>query len=128
MTKLRDFIMEYIDRPFVWGADDCSLFVADWWFNRHGIDPAAHLRGTYSDQSGKVALVTAAGGLVRLVDDCARRVGSPRTRHPVEGDIAVVLIDGVYFSAICAGDMWAIRSESGVIFTADAKVVRAWAV
>lgn len=128
MAALDDFISRYLDRPFAWGSDDCSLFLADWWIDQHGTDPARHLRGSYATEAEKSALVSKAGGLVALVASCAARVGARRTCAPVDGDFGVVSVDDRQFAGICAGSMWAIRTETGIVFTSGVKVVRAWSV
>lgn len=128
MIDVREFIAGYIDRPFSWGSDDCSLFVADWWLANHGADPAIDIRGTYASEEDKTALVTRAGGLLALVNRCAVSVRAIRTKSPIDGDFGVISTGGDMFAAICVGDMWAIRSETGIAFTSAVKVVRAWSV
>ena len=125
-TRLGNFLQRYTDRPFAWGADDCSLFLADWWQEIHGVDPAAHLRGTYSDEAGKAAIVMAAGGIVNLVAGIAARAGaSVRMRHSeiIPEDFAVIA-PGV--GAIWDGQFWVGRSVIGLTFTSDATIWRAW--
>lgn len=127
-TELVDFLEEYTQRPFVWGTDDCCMMVADWWQANHGVDPATHLRGTYADAVGKERTLATLGGLKRTVADICRRVGAQRTLRATPGDFGVVLVDGTAYAAICCGAAWAVRSEGGLIFARDVKVVAAWAI
>ncbi|MFA1625235.1 hypothetical protein ACDY96_21335 [Rhizobium mongolense] len=55
-------IHEFLALPhrFLWGGmggDDCVMFCASWVADQTGIDPAAHVRGTYGDEEGAVAFV-----------------------------------------------------------------------
>ncbi len=54
MTDLNTFISERRHRPFVWGENDCCLFVADWLLAKGSDvgDIAAEFRGTYNSQQG----------------------------------------------------------------------------
>lgn len=126
--ELTDFLCEKAEAQFEWGVDDCSLMIADWWRVRHGVDPASHLRGTYSTEAEKIKVVTDAGGLVSLVSSIADRVGAARTAAPMDGDFAVVRVRGRAYCAIRAGGFWAIRGGDGVAFVSEARVVRAWAI
>lgn len=129
MTELRDFLMRYIDRPMMWGVDDCSLLIADWWSANHRHDPALHLRGTYSDEAGKNAVIEKAGGLVELVSKIAADAGAERGAANKDGDFGVIAIRGGGLAcAIRSGRFWAVRSETGVAFTSDAKLVRGWSI
>lgn len=129
MTDLRQFLMRYIDKPMMWGVDDCSLLIADWWSANHRHDPALHLRGTYSDEAGKTAVLENAGGLVELVSKIAEDAGAERCAANRDGDFAVVaLVGGGLACGIRSGRFWAIRSESGIAFTSAARVVRGWAI
>lgn len=129
MVDLRTFLMRYLDRPMTWGQDDCSLLIADWWRANHGTDPAAHLRGTYSTEDEKAAIVDAAGGLVNLVSDIAARAGAQMSAANEDGSFGVVAIgDRVVVSGIRSGRFWAVRSQTGITFTSRAKLLRGWSV
>lgn len=127
-TGLTDFLMRYAGRPMVWGRDDCSLLLADWWLENHGVDPASHLRGTYATEKEKKLVVFRSGGLIFMVAKIARRAGAKRTDHPRDGSFALIRHNGQVISAIRSGDFWAVRSENGIAFTRDAEMVRAWEI
>lgn len=129
MVELRAFLLEYLDRPMAWGVDDCSLLLADWWRANHGADPAAHLRGTYSSESEKAAIVDAAGGLVALVAEIASAAGARSSAANEDGSFGVIALgDRVLVSGIRSGRFWAVRSETGIAFTSRAKLLRGWSV
>lgn len=127
MADLREFFTMYADRPFEWGADDCSLFVADWWRVCRGVDPAEHLRGKYHDEKSCHRLVFYSGGLVRLVSRIAKQAGAVPTKSPTDGDVAVIRVGNKLVCGIRSGEYWAIRNEQ-IGFIKQAKVIRAWAV
>lgn len=120
MASLITFLADRAGRPFVWGHDDCCLFLADWWMACHGTDPAAPLRGTYDSRPPRVG---------RLVLACVARSGTRSVATPSVGDFGLLRIDGVLTGAIMSPSGWAIRSALGVGFLpADIKAVRAWAI
>ncbi len=124
-ARLVEFLRRYQDRPFRWGQDDCSLFIADWWMENHGTDPAVHLRGTYDTKEGAHRVVDEAGGILRLVGGLADRVGAPRQSTPVTGNFGVIE-PGV--CAIYVQGFWVARSETGLVFNKEAKVWRVWSL
>jgi hypothetical protein len=131
--KLIEFLHESAGRPFAYGRNDCSLFLADWWRCVHGVDPAAELRRRYSDEAGKDALVAQERGLQRLVSRLARSVGARRVRQPGTGDFGLIVHGGKPYGAICTGRVgaglcWAIRSDTGVAFLTNPRVLQAWAI
>lgn len=121
---LAAFLRRVAGEPFAFGRMDCALVIADWWRECHGVDPAAHLRGTYSNTSDVLR-----GGLLELVRDIARDAGAVRTREPKPGDFAVVRYRDTHFGAIrAASGKWAIKATDGLLLTRDCRVVAAWEI
>lgn len=126
---IRNFLLGYFDRPMVWGVDDCSLIIADWWNANHGVDPAERLRGTYSSETEKAAIVDAAGGLVPLVAGLAGLAGAEISAANRDGDFGVIVVrGGGMVSGIRVGRFWAVRSENGIAYTSDARLIRGWSI
>lgn len=130
---LTEFLQEQAGRPFEWGRSDCSLLLADWWLCIHGTDPAPWLRGSYSSADEKDALLTQHGGLQRLVTSLAREIGAPRTTEPTTGDFGVIAVGDTPYGAICTGRMvgktcWAARSDRGVAFLTNPRILQAWSI
>ena len=86
------FLREQALRPFQWGVCDCCLFLADWIAYRDGIDPAWHLRGTYSTEREMRNLLKARGGIVEVVRSCATRARLRETASPQLGDVGLVKV------------------------------------
>jgi hypothetical protein len=132
MTELQRFLVALAGQPFGYGGDgvrDCALPIADWWQIKHGVDPAAHLRGAYRDHNTCVDLLMREGGLLRLVWKLAKSVGAPRTKYPRAGDFAVVRLDKRHFGAILTDDgFWFIKCDDGVLALRDVRVVAAWSI
>jgi hypothetical protein len=129
MMDLSAFLRHQAQTPHEYGFCDCALVLADWWFVRTGIDPAAHLRGTYSTEDECNAVVRDQGGLLRLVSDLARSVGALPTKMLAPGAIAVVRYRGMRFGGIrTPSDRWFIKSANGAAGLSDVRVLRAWSV
>lgn len=123
---MADWLTRYVDRPFQWGQDDCSLWLADWYMHVTGRpDPAAHLRGVYSTEEEKRAVVETAGGIIPLVAGIAEGAGCVRVRQPSEGCIGIVP-PGV--GAIYTGGYWVVRTETGFAFLTGVKPWRVWSI
>jgi len=85
---LSKFLQEKQGSEFVWGQNDCSLFVADCINALTGFDCGAHVRGTYSDADGARKVLTDFGGMFSMVESF---LGDPRP-YPMKnmrGDIVM---------------------------------------
>lgn len=132
-NKLIDYLRESAGRPFALGRNDCCLFIADWWRAVHGVDPVAEWRGTYRTEEDKRALLDREGGMVALISRIADRAGTVETENPITGDFGLIKHGDTTVGAICTGTAgevlcWAVRSETGVAFTSNPKVLKAWAL
>lgn len=130
---LSEFLQREAGRSFEWGRSDCSLFIANWWLQVHGTDPAHWLRGTYSTAEQKDAVLAANRNLQRLVTRIAGAVKAPRTRTPTTGDFGIIAVAGRPYGAICTGRVagkacWAVRSETGLTFLTNPRILRAWSI
>lgn len=128
MTQLGDYLAGAARKPFVWGAHDCSLWVADWVALRAGYDPAEPYRGRYTTARGCARLITRAGGLVALWGRALAALQSIQCAEP--GDVGIVhLRRGDRLShagAICTGpERWAAFTEVG-LSVGTATAVAAW--
>lgn len=119
-------------KPFIYGAFDCCLWLADWVRQaRGGADPAKGLRGRYRTEAGCKAILAREGGVEAVVARCADRAGLLETSEPLSGDIGVAAVwtkgGADVAGAICAGSRWAVLARNGLIF-APLIVHRAWRV
>lgn len=128
MDDLSAFLRADAVRPLVWGVRDCGLRLADWVLACRGLDPAAGVRGRYSDAAG-LARLMGWGGLPRFVDRLALGAGLCRTQKPRRGDIGVIAIAGLPpQGAIRVSGGWSILADGGVARVSDAHVIAAWEV
>ena len=137
-VRLTGFLREQARRPFVWGACDCCLFLADWIAHRDGLDPAADLRGTYSTEREMRNLLKAKGGIFNVVGSCAERAGLQRigTAQPRPGDVGLVNVciklwrgRGVLVpvgAILVSPSLWAIRPRERGVCINQFPVVMAW--
>jgi hypothetical protein len=128
MLKL--FLQDLARSRFEWGRHDCALVLADWWLLNHGgEDPAAELRGAYSNEDECAALLARTGHLPRLVARLARRVGALRTTDPQPGDFAVIRHRDLWFGAILStSGFWHIKAHDGAAALRSVRVVAAWSI
>jgi hypothetical protein len=68
-----------------------------------------------------------------LVTAIAHQAGASRTREPATGDFGLIAVGGRPYGAICTGRMagktcWAVRSETGVTFLTNPRLLRAWSI
>ncbi len=120
---LTDFLAREAGERFVWGERDCLLFLADWVAYRHGVDPAAHMRGTYSTAAEADALADSVGGYGPMIEDCLRAVGLG-WMHPAvaqAGDVGLIQPrpTAPLAGAVNIGGPWAARGPSGLSIVAS---------
>lgn len=119
------------DRPFAWGAFDCTLFAADGIAAVTGTDPAAAWRGTYTDETGAGSLLQEQGGLITLADLIARNHQWPRVpaARLGRGDVALVrLEDRTAALAVCLGTAFAMPGPCGLVSVARSCARLGWRI
>lgn len=95
-TTLYALIRDRHAERFAWGTHDCAMLAFDAVQTLTGRDPAADLRGTYSNAMGALRTLAMLGGLEAL---CAARFGAPVPIDEAEdGDIALLR------PSVCAGE------------------------
>lgn len=123
--RLDALIASRMAEPFAWGTHDCCLFAADAVLAQTDADPAAGLRGTYSDARGALELLTALGGLSMV----AARAGEPVPALLAQvGDIGLVAHDGRELLGVCAGPVWLVPAEQGLAALPIDSATSAWRV
>lgn len=128
---LPPFLAAAGERPFVWGAWDCLMWLAEWVKLRRGVDPGAEHRHHYRDAKGAARIVARAGGMVAHVDSCVLPLGLARTEEPKAGDIAVVDSPTGHMGALALGACSiACAREQGLLYvrTTDWPILAAWSV
>jgi len=115
---LDDFMASHAALSWEWGSVDCSLVLADWAVANGHPDPAASLRGTYSDELGWQRIVVARGGLFPLVSDVCARAGLGPADRPSRGVVAVIGAPHSalrQWGAIYDGTRWLVRGVEGFL-------------
>lgn len=118
-----------MEAPFDRAAGmDCCMFVADWVEACSGIDPAAHLRGTYTGPFGAARQIARYGDFEAMWRVCMAVAGFNTTKAPQPGDVGVVLdAAGNTVSAIRFAEAWAAKSETGVVIE-EFRMIVAWSI
>ncbi|GAA6190896.1 hypothetical protein [Phaeobacter sp. NW0010-22] len=107
MTPLYQELHRWSALPFIWGESDCMLCLADWVQRVRGVDPAAHIRGTYDSRGGCQRETGFLRDPVAAVEGCLgtigglERVGDPRT-----GDVAVIMVRDAEGRVSPCGAVW----------------------
>lgn len=123
-SRLQASLAERRASPFKWGLLDCVLLAADCMAACTGVDPAAEIRGTYSDAIGASRLVRDLGGLAAIAAaHCGPEV-APALAQP--SDIGLVMNEGRECLAVRSGAMWFAPGASGVVALPASQAVRAW--
>jgi hypothetical protein len=131
MLRLSQLIVQRAQQPFQWGVSDCAMWAFDCVRDMTGCDPAADLRGNYSNAREAMRLLRAEGGWASV---CAARIGLAVPLPDVrDGD--VVLLD----SSACRDEMadvgalgvmwlgWVVaQGTHGLVQTPAAARVGAW--
>lgn len=126
-AKLTAFLRAVAAREVRYGVHDCGLWLADWVAFLRGIDdPAAHLRGRYSDAAGAKAVLGGTPYPV-VVGRLARRAGLKATRHPQTGAVGVLVAGEEVVGGIKTARGWALLGARGFIRVPDGlRVLGAW--
>lgn len=100
---------------FLWGENDCCLFVADCCVEICGVDPAEKYRGRYKTRRGAFGLVKRTHGSIEAAFDSY--FGRIPREQAGRGDIALFTSpDGPCVGVLWGGSVWAM-TESGVRVT-----------
>lgn len=126
-VNLGAFLERMTMEPFVDGASDCIMTVADWVVLNGHPDPAAPYRGRYSTARERRKLIAEACGIHSLMAGGAIRAGLAWTEQPQRGDIGLIRIDRRNIAAICLGERWAMKGDGLVVAHAD-EVLMAWSI
>jgi hypothetical protein len=122
--RLQACLAERWARPFGWGGQDCALFAADCADACTGVDPAADLRGTYSDALGAARVLAELGGLGVIAADRFGPEVPPLMAQPA--DVGLLIDSGRECIAVCTGAMWLVPGVDGLVVLPTARIERAW--
>lgn len=117
--------------PFVWGAADCLLSLADIIVEARGYDPAAPFRGRYTSRIGAIRITREYGGfegaLAAMAVDAGWREISPPSAKV--GDIGVIQnASGAVGGVIRDCALWVGRKDMGIHAFPVERIARAWRV
>lgn len=122
-TQLAGFVTSRESAPFVWGANDCALFVCDGIKAMTGHDPAADVRG-YSTEQGAARVIRRLGGM--------RGIGNTRFGAEIlplqaqVGDVGLVDVGDRESFALCGGSFWMSPGPNGLERMEIGVAVMAW--
>ena len=124
---LTQFIESRRYSPFIWGENDCCLFVADAVQLISGIDAAAPYRNKYTTAVGAARALKKYGDgtMAGAWSACFEEI---RPQDMGRGDVALIDVEGAPASALSFGNkLWAV-SDNGLITVPRTEAFRAWRV
>jgi hypothetical protein len=124
-SRLAELVAARMDAPFAWGSNDCCLFAADAVLAVTGTDPAADLRGAYTDERGALRVLARLGGVAGIAEARAGAEIVPALARP--GDIVLGAIDRECLG-VCTGLHWHAPSAAGLVCAPMSAALRAWRV
>lgn len=116
-------------RPHRWGQHDCALWAASVVHELTGVDPAAHLRGTYTSKIGALRVMADHGDLITLGGNALG--ASVPIAMAGRGDVCLGRFDenhGGVCLGICIGDRVAFTGLDGLVFVPLLDCELAWHV
>lgn len=118
-------IEDHADTEFVWGVNDCCLFVARVVDAMTDSDIETQLNASYSDEETALAYIASFGSLEAAVSSY---LGQPEPGRPLRGD--VVLIDGGEGPAlgILVGGHIAGMGPNGFVYLPRSEALQRWAI
>jgi len=123
-SLLDALILDRTSRPFVYGTQDCCMFVCDCVEAITGHDPGADLRGTYTAEQGAQALVERLGGVAAIAADRLGEEIGPLLAQV--GDVVLVQFEGRDTLAVCLGTRAAVPGPAGLVMLPMRRALRAW--
>jgi hypothetical protein len=124
--RLAELIQQRLASPFAWGSNDCCLFAADAILATTGEDPAAALRGAYSDAAGALGVLNGRQPADLAGELLGDPLPTPALAH--RGDIVCHETDGRQTLGVCVGDQWCAPGDEGLVFQPMSQVRLAWRV
>lgn len=116
------FLADLARRRWEWSRTDCSMPMADWIMLVRGVDPAADLRGSYSDALSCARMLRREGGQRAMLDRRFAAVGVLRTDAPARNDVGTVKAPAERHGRVVLREIGAIflDRQRTAIFTPDA--------
>jgi hypothetical protein len=133
--QLADAVEKARKTPFSWGSHDCALWACEVIQRMTGVDPAASVRGTYSDAAGaRAALHTLGGDTLRSVaESLATAHGFPPVAIPLaqRGDLGCYEPGKPLWPValgICVGAQAAFVGRGGIGMLPMSNIAVAWRI
>ena len=126
--RLHRAVERFFFLPFDWGSNNCTHFAGACVEAVIGVNPIAHLTGTYTDEAGALALLAEYGGDVEAAT--ARffpRIDGPKALAR-RGDLGVIDYEGRKFLAVVLGARCGVVSAPGLCHFSRKHLTAAYAV
>lgn len=121
---LADYISRSKNTPFVWGENDCVLWVASFVREITGIDHASEIRDSYKSKRAAAKLLKDAGGLDAIL---SQRFDA-RQSIKLASRTDIILHSNQKSIGICSGQLSYFLGEGGVVSVPTLSCAKAWKV
>jgi hypothetical protein len=125
---LSETLTEKATQDFVWGENDCCLFVADVLLAITGIDYGAALRGTYSTEAEALAIVQEHGDIEGFLDYILGAENQIRTGMVGRGDVVVTTQGSCGIIDDTGRRIALYAKDKGLVRVSKAQALYAWRI
>lgn len=114
------------DRSFIWGDNDCCLFVARVVDAMSDTNHEMTLRDKYQDEQTALEYISLSGGIADAVDTF---IGSHKSEgRPMRGDVVLFNGENGETLGICVGRYIAAMGKDGVVFADRPSMICYWSI
>lgn len=118
-------IEDHADAEFLWGVNDCCLFVARVIDAMTDTSHELDLASQYSDEATALAYIASHGSLETAV---SFHLGNPSSGRAQRGDAVMCANNGNPCIGICVGSTVACVGESGLSWLPRSQILTRWAI
>ena len=118
-------IEDHADAEFLWGVNDCCLFVARVIDAMTDTSHELELASQYSDEATALAYIASHGSLETAV---SLHLGNPSSGRAQRGDAVMCANNGNPCIGICVGSTVACVGESGLRWLPRSEILTRWTI
>lgn len=128
--NIDEFILNEVNKPFVWGETDCCSTCDRWVESQIGFSPLKNSQQVFKSEEEAKRLIKRSQNIFKAAYKVMKKANFLVTKNPVMGDVAIIpLSPTIVCLAIHAGDYWFSRNEKGIIGASiNGIVLKAWSI
>lgn len=118
-------IEDHSDAEFLWGVNDCCLFVARVVDAMTDSGFELELASQYSDEESALSYIASHGSLEAAV---TYHLGATAEGRAIRGDVVLCANEGTPCLGICVGGTVACVGQTGLRFLPRSEIIARWAI